>query len=217
MSTDTDTSQDGIPPAGSTVTLLSQSRGMSYDATVRSWDSGDAGLVVSTRVEVSSEAVRELADHRVWVSAPVGPHRLTVFGGIAHPAGSTALDITGVVPLVREQRRQSPRATAHVEVTVAGPDQEPHRLQGIDLSRGGVRVILRHPGELVVGEHVVVEVRLEDGSSIPATGAVTRVDEQAGYAVVRFDDLPSDHRDHIDRFVLFRLTHSAREVTPPIG
>ena len=209
MTADMDTTHDGAPSAGSTVTLLSQSRGMSYDATVQSWDSGDAGLVVSTRVEVGTEAVRELADHRVWVSAPIGPQGMTVFGGIAHPAGSSALDITGVVPLIREQRRRSPRAAAPVDVTVAAPERPTHTLQALDLSRGGVRVILRQPSELIVGEHVEVEVRLEDGSAVPATGQVTRVDEHAGYAVVRFDDLPSDRRDHLDRFVLFRLTHSA--------
>lgn len=208
MTADLDTMHDGSPPEGSTVTVLSQSRGMSYDATVQSWDSGDAGLVVSTRVEVGADAVRELADHRVWVSAPIGPQGLTVFGGIAHPASSSSLDITGVVPLVREQRRQSPRAAAHVQVTLAGEDRSPHQLRAIDLSRGGVRVILREPGELSVGEHVEVDVQLEDGTSVPATGEVTRVDEHGGYAVVRFDDLPSDGRDHIDRFVLFRLTHS---------
>lgn len=207
MSTDMDTMEGGAPAAGSPVTVLSQSRGMSYEATVQSWDSGDAGLVVSTRVEVGAEAVRELADHRVWVSAPIRPQGVTVFGGIAHPAGPSTLDITGVVPLVREQRRHSPRTSAHVQVTVASRDRPPHELQAVDLSRGGVRVILREPGELTVGEQVAVEVRLEDGSTVPGSGEVTRVDQHAGYAVVRFDDLPSDRRDHLDRFVLFRLTH----------
>lgn len=206
MSSDLDLMHDGKPMPGSPVTLLSQNQGLSYEATVRSWESGEAGLVVTTRVDLAPGAVRDLADHRVWVSVPLPDHGFTVFGGIAHPAGDSSLDITGVVPLVREQRRRNPRTDASAQITVAPRDRAPMRLSALDLSRGGVRVVLHDRRDLTLGEHVAVEVSLEDGTTVPATGEVTRVDLHAGHAVVRFDRLPSETGDHIDRYVLFRLT-----------
>lgn len=208
MSSDVDLIGNGNPSPGSPVTLMRQNEGLSYDATVRTWDSGEAGLVVTTRVELAPDAVRDLADHRVWVSVPLPDHGVTVFGGIAHPVGDSSLDITGVVPLVREQRRRNPRTDATTQVTVAPRDRAPMRLAALDLSRGGVRVVLHDRRDLTLGEHVAVEVRLEDGTTVPTTGEVTRVDLHAGHAVVRFDRLPSDSGDQIDRYVLFRLTHS---------
>lgn len=207
MSSDVGLMQNGNPSPGSPVTLLSQNEGVSYDATVRTWDSGETGLVVTTRVDLTPDAVRDLADHRVWVSVPLPDQGFTVFGGIAHPAGESSLEITGVVPLVREQRRRSPRTEATAQVTVAPRDRAPMRLAALDLSRGGVRVVLGDRRDLTLGEHVAIEVQLEDGTAVPATGEVTRVDLHAGHAVVRFERLPSDTGDHIDRYVLFRLTH----------
>ena len=211
MSLDIDTMTDAMPAPGSPVTLLSQSNGVWHEAVVRSWDSGDAGLVVSTRVELDPEAVHDLADQRVWVSVGSPDRGTTVFGGIAHPAGERSLDITGVVPLVREQRRAAVRSAAKASVTVSAQQRAPIRLAALDLSRGGVRVALRDRRELALGEGVVVDVHLDDGRTVQATGHVTRVDLRSGHAVVRFDRMDPHHGDRIDRYVLFRLT------SPPHG
>lgn len=205
MSLDLDTMNDGIPSPGSPVTVLSQSRGVAHDAIVRTWEAGEAGLVVSTRVDLNPDAMHDLADQRVWVSVPMQEHGMTVFGGIAHTAGESSLDITGVVPLVRERRRQAVRSSPSATVTVSSRQRTPQRMPALDLSRGGVRVVLRGRRELTLGEHVVVDVHFDDGRTVPTTGQVTRIDLHAGHAVVRFDRMPQSHGDQIDRYVLFRL------------
>lgn len=197
----------GTPAAGTRVVLLSQDDGRPYAATVQTWMS-TASLVVTTRVAAGADAVRQLADHRVWMSVPESDRGFTVFSGVAQPAGATSLDLTGVAVLLRETQRETVRAPAATTVTVSTQRRGPRQLRGVDLARGGVRVALTNPRDLVLGEQVNVDVHLEDGGSFPASGQVTRLDEQLGQAVVRFDELPSDHGARIDRYVLLELTHS---------
>lgn len=197
-------------PTGWAVTLLSQLDGISYPARVQTWESRDQGLVVNARVQVEPVVAVLLADHRVWVSLPTDTGGVEVFGGVARAAGPSHLDISGVVPVVREQRRRSPRGRTAAPVTVLARSGPARALRTVDLSRGGVRVSLRDPGDLTVGEQVTVEVRLEDGVTVPAVGEVIRVDHRAGHAVVRFEDLSLEHGNHIERFVLLRLARDRR-------
>lgn len=199
-----------VPPAGWAVTLLSQLDGVSYPARVHTWESSDEGLVVNARVQVEPVVAALLADHRLWVSLPTDTGGVKVFGGVARAAGPAHLDISGVVPIVREQRRRSPRGRASAPVTVLARSGPARELRTVDLSRGGVRVSLRAPGDLTLGEQVTVEVRLEGGVTVPAVGEVIRVDHQAGHAVVRFEDLSLEHGNHIERFVLLRLAPDRR-------
>ena len=76
----------------------------------------------------------------------------------------------------------------------------------VDLGRGGVRVVLGQPADLVLGERVTVEMQFEGGTSVRADGEVTRVDERTGQAVVRFAELPTALGARIDHYVLLRLT-----------
>lgn len=197
-----------VPSAGDPVTLLSHSTGLLYPATVTSWDGGEHGLVVRTRLHVEPEAVELLADHRVWVSAlPDDVHDgVTVYTGVAHPAGASAVDVTGVATILRDRRRRTPRSEVDTAVSVRSGRGTPLSLRTIDLSRGGMRVSLPKPTSLTVGEHLDLDVTLDDGADLPATGEVLRVDEASGQAVVRFDDLPDDQGTLIDRLVLGRLT-----------
>lgn len=200
---------DDALPEGTAVTVLSQLSGAAFAATVLSWRTGDQGLVVTARLSVDPEVALNLADHRVWVSAPDDNHGVTVFGGIAHSVSSTELDITGVAPVIRERRRRMPRAHAEAQVTLTAQEQTHHGLRAVDLSRDAVRVELAHPHRLSVGEHVEVAVDLGRGEMVPAAGEVTRVDHQDGYAVVRFEGLESEHGDRLDRYVLLRLDETA--------
>jgi hypothetical protein len=200
------TGEVGTPQAGTRLALIRQQDGVSVDATVQSWDLSATGLVVRAVLAVTAEAVGLLADHRVWVSAPGGAGSgVAVFAGVAQPVTGTAVEVTGVVALVREQRRRAPRAATASGVSVSSADRI-RRLRAIDLSRGGVRVALGADSDLRVGQHVQLDVHLGDGATVTASGEVTRVDERAGQAVVRFDDLPSGAGARIDRFVLLRLT-----------
>jgi hypothetical protein len=198
----------GAPPAGTRVALLNQDDGRAYAATVETWIDSSAALVVSTRVAAGEDAVRQLADRRVWMSIPETDRGFTVFSGVAQPASVTSLDIIGVALLLAEPRRQAARAPASTTVTIVGHDQDARRLRGVDLAQGGVRVALNTATDLVLGDQVTVDVHLEDGTLIPATGQVTRLDEQVGQAVVRFDELPSEQATQINRYVLLQLTHN---------
>ena len=104
------------------------------------------------------------------------------------------------------RRRRHLRALSTGQVSVSAHDQSPRQLQVVDLSQGGVRVALRGPTDLGLDEYVTVEVHLEDGAAISARGKVIRVDTEAGHAVVRFEDLSSEHGTRIDRYVLLHLT-----------
>jgi PilZ domain len=201
--------EDDTPTVGTPVIVLSMDDGPPYPATVQSWVGTNRGLVVHARVTVTASAVRRLAEHPVWVSVPEHGPGFTVFSGVAHRAEDTVLDITGAVTLVREHRRQHLRGPATGSLSLSSADQVPRQLQVVDLSRGGVRVALYGPTDLDLGEQVTVEVQLEDGAAISARGTVTRVDTVAGHAVVRFDDLASEHGSRIDRFVLLQLTPAA--------
>ena len=207
VTTDIDGADEvGVPQAGSRLAVMSQRDGVSFEATVQSWDLSDTGLVVRAVMTVSAEAVVLLADGQVWVSRPAGGDRgVTIFAGVAQPVDSTTLEVTGVVALVREQRRSAPRTATPAGVSVSSTDRI-RQMRAIDLSRGGVRVALGADSDLHLGEHVQLDVQLEDGATVTASGEVTRVDELAGQAVVQFDDLPTATGARIDRFVLLRLT-----------
>lgn len=207
MTTDIDGAGElGVPRAGSRLAVMSQRDGASFEATVQAWDLSDTGLVVRALMTVSAEAVVLLADGQVWVSRPAdGERGVTIFAGVAQPVDSTTLEVTGVVALVREQRRRAPRTATPAGVSVSSTDRI-RQLRAIDLSRGGVRVALGADSDLHLGEHVELDVVLDDGSTVTAGGEVTRVDEGAGQAVVQFDDLPPATAARIDRFVLLRLT-----------
>lgn len=207
MTTDIDGAGElGVPRAGSRLAVMSQRDGASFEATVQAWDLSDTGLVVRALMTVSAEAVVLLADGQVWVSRPAdGERGVTIFAGVAQPVDSTTLEVTGVVALVREQRRRAPRTATPAGVSVSSTDRI-RQLRAIDLSRGGVRVALGADWDLHLGEHVELDVVLDDGSTVKAGGEVTRVDEGAGQAVVQFDDLPPATAARIDRFVLLRLT-----------
>lgn len=207
MTTDIDGADEvGVPRVGSRLAVMSQRDGASFDATVQSWDLSDTGLVVRAVMTVSAEAVVLLADGQVWVSRPAGGDGgVTIFAGVAQPVDSTTLEVTGVVALVREQRRRAPRTATPAGVSVSSTDRI-RQMRAIDLSRGGVRVAISADTDLHLGEHVELDVHLEDGATVTASGEVTRVDERAGQAVVQFDDLPTATGARIDRFVLLRLT-----------
>jgi hypothetical protein len=211
MANEIDDPDADAPSAGTSATVLSLANEHPYPATVSSWVGTEAGLVVSARVLVTANAARALAGQRVLVFVAERPTGFTVFSGIARPAEGSALDILGIATLVRERRRQQLRAPASGLVSVSTDRRVVRQLRAVDLSRGGVRVRLADRSDLRLGEHVTVEVDLGYGAPLPARGEVTRVDDDAGQAVVRFDDLSTEGGIMIDRFVLLQLP---REMTP---
>jgi PilZ domain len=204
MASDTENVLDA-PAAGSSATVLNLANEHPYAATVASWVGTAAGLVVSARVMVTSNAARALAGQRVLVFVGERPNGFTVFSGIARPGEGSTLDVFAIAMLVRERRRQDLRAPAGGQVNVFSDGRPVRQLRAMDVCRGGVRVRLAVRSELRIGEHVTVEVDLGYGSPLAARGEVTRVDVEAGHAVVRFEDLSTDDGTMVDRFVLLQL------------
>jgi hypothetical protein len=201
----------GVPAVGTPATLLSLETDAHYHATVASWVGTDAGLVISARLTVTIEEAETLAGQRVLVSVREKPSGFTVFSGLARPDQSATLDISGIATLIRERRRADLRGLAKGHVRISTDGRPVPGLQAVDLSRSGVRVSLATPSALRLGNHVVVEVNLGYGAPFMANGEVTRVDDNAGHAVVRFDDLSAEDGTLIDRFVLLQLP---REMAP---
>jgi hypothetical protein len=206
---------DPIPRPDAQVTLLSQSDGRPYLATVRTWRSCPAERTSSAQVTVSAGAARRLAANAVWVSVPTKGHGYAVYAGVAHLVDDTALDLNGLVPLaLEERRRHAPRTPATLDVTVTSGHRPARHVHAIDLSRGGVRLDLREQSELLLGEFVVLDLQLERGPKVSLRGEVTRVDEGAGQAVVQFNRPGSEQRTQIDRYVLLRLADCGPHPTP---
>lgn len=194
-----------VPTAGTSATVLSLGNEHPYSATVASWIATAEGLAISARVIVTPNAARALAGHRVLVSVRGRPAGFTVFSGIARLSEDATLDISGIATVVSERRRQDLRASAEGRVSVSTNGYALHQLRALDLSRGGVKVSLDVPSDLRLGEHVTVDVDLGHGLPLAAHGEVSRVDEAAVHAVVRFDDLSAEDETLIDRFVLLQL------------
>ena len=194
-----------IPPVGAAVSVLSQRTGLAHDATVREWRASLGGLDVTVRVELDPEVAAQLADQRVWLTVAGHGRRLTVFSGVARAAGPGQLLMTGISPVVRERRRSAPRAASGARVRLGSTGRGERLLDAVDLSRDAVRVALDGPVQVTVGELVAVRVDLGEGELVSAEGEVVRVDEGAGYAVVRFVRLAPEQAGRIDRHVLLRL------------
>jgi hypothetical protein len=192
---------------GRTVSLLGLHRGHAHAGTLRSWDVGDAGLVVTADVGVDRQAVDDLADGRVWLSTDSpgeDEQGIMIFAAAAQAVASDVLRLTGVANMVSEPRRRAVRAEEPAPVTITrGPEQR--ELTALDLSRSGVRVALSARSSLAEGEHVQVKVELADGMTVDCAGTVIRVDDNADQAVVQFTGLRSDVGDVIDRYVLLRI------------
>jgi hypothetical protein len=193
------------PAVGAAVTLLSQRTGLPHDATVLAWHVHRDGLDVTALVAVDAAVAAELADQRLWVTVAGHGRPLTVFSGVARVAAPGQLSMTGISPVVRERRRGAPRTPTSVRVRLRSSGRGERLLDALDLGRDAVRVAIDAPGQVLEGERVQVRVDLGDGDLVSADGEVVRVDEPAGYAVVRFVRLPRDQAGRIDRYVLFRL------------
>ncbi len=193
---------------GRPVSLLGPNRGSAHPGTVRSWDVGEAGLVVTSTIAVDDAALDDLAGRRVWLStlpSTEDEEGVTVFAAVAQASRAGELSLTGVAHMVQDARRKAARALESRPVALETTAHIRSNLRTIDLSRGGVRVATTPDVHLVAGEHVHVDLILDDGATVPAEGEVTRVYEATGEAVVCFVDVAADDADRIDRHVLSRI------------
>lgn len=178
---------------------------------VTSFETGEAGLAVHLRAEVTREDADALDAQMVWATAHTGG-RLVAFQGVAHRSGTTIVALNGVNAPIEEHRRRHLRAmtTMPARLLIHGP--EPTAVLAgstVDLSANGCRVQLspdHRTGELPeVGRRVALVLDMSEETTTVAT-QVLRVDPAAGQAVLRFVTVAPDDADRIERHVLRVIT-----------
>ncbi len=201
------------PAVGSAVTLLPVSVDGVWVGEVASWTSSPTGLVVTSEVSTTSDAVRVLNVQRVWVSARTERlDTLVVFEAIAQARGADTLTLTGVVAIAHESRRRAVRAATVWPVVVDVPSGgQPIRTHTVDISRSGCRIALPAGQDLPAQAAVELVVEMGRQEPIRASGDVLRVDVERGEAVVRFAELDPADGGRIERLVLGQLRQQAAE------
>lgn len=208
----------GVPSPDSRVTVMSQDDDGGYPAVVVAWLpsvgsgplAGPEGAPGPATLRIDADAIPALAGHQVWLLTTRPNSGICVYSGSARRGGPDTLEVLDVTTLWQDRRRTTARATAASPVTVsAGAGHRERQLRSVDLCRDGVRIALRNTSEVSLGEQVTMDVYLDGGDPVAATGHVTRIDAGRSQAVVRFDDLPGEQGLRIDRFVLLRLSPTA--------
>ena len=189
---------------GRRVSLLPRSGGHAFPATVRDWQAVEDHVVA--HVDAEPEAVTMLDHHRVWlstVSRSGDELGITIFAGKAHAVSSDLLELVGVVRLADERRRTAVRAGS-CSVAVHAADGNEHRVAAIDVSRGGVRLPVDGRG-WSFPDPVRLSLDLDATTTVHTTGALLRVDLEAGAVILRLGELSDTDAAAIDRFALGRL------------
>ena len=191
--------------SGRRVSLLPRAGGPAYPAVVRAWVA--AGDQVVARVEAEPPAVTALDHHQLWLSTVTRSgeeHGVTIFAGRARAVEPTVLDLEGVVRLAHEARRRAVRAPG-ATVTVPLGNRPQQSLQALDLSRGGVRLLLGDEA-WNHGDKVDMEVHLDDRVTVTASARLLRLDDDGRSAVLGFVGLPESAALAIDHHVLGHLS-----------
>ncbi len=195
-----------VPKVGSPVTLLPVSIDGVWVGEVASWTASPGGLVVTSEVVTTDQAVHVLNMQRVWVLARTSQtDTLVVFEAIAQARGADVLSLTGVVAIAHESRRRAVRAATVCPVMVDLPSGEPLRTQTVDLSSSGCRIIVPPGRQLSAETTVDLVVELEAHGPVRASGDVLRVDDERGEAVVRFVEIAPEDGGRIERVVLRQI------------
>jgi hypothetical protein len=109
---------------------------------------------------------------------------------------------------VREQRRRSVRAAAHLDVELRINGGGRHTGRTLDLSAAGCRIALEHgPGATTApgpGQPAEVVIHLDRDNQARVTGHIHTV-RAGGQVVVRFDAVPNLAVEQIERYVYATL------------
>lgn len=194
----------GTPASGDRVSLLARASGRSWPGTVRAWEETEPAAIA--RVSTQPAAVDALDLHQVWLSSSTAGG-VTIFEGRARAVQPELLEVTGMVLLADERRRQSVRGTGGI-VTLSPAGGEQRTVQPIDISRDGARLPLGEDG-WQLDDPLELLVDVDGADPIAALAHTLRVDESAHAVVVAFDDLAQEDAEAIERFALSALGRRA--------
>jgi hypothetical protein len=165
------------------------------------------GATVTVALAVKDERVERLVGHEmaVEITSGRGIHRYT--GTLsAQKAGLLTITLSGDVE--RIQRREFVRVAAHLEVTIAGVDQNVGgATTTLDLSVRGMRIADKF--NLPLGIDVRIELQLPEGP-LGALGRVVRVGSDSDQKGIRFDSVSRTDEDRLMRYIRDREVKALR-------
>jgi hypothetical protein len=163
---------------------------------------------VTVALAVKDERMDRLVGHEIAVEITSGRgiHRYT--GSLsAQKAGVLTIALSGDIE--RIQRREFVRVAAHLDVTVAGVDEDVGgETTTLDLSGSGMRIVDKF--NLPLGIDVRIALQLPPGPPLTALGRVVRVGSEEDQKGVRFDSIPRADEDRLMRYIRDREVKALR-------
>ena len=207
----TSTHGGGAPSTGSAVTLVPALDARLLTGVLLRWDAPEGtevGAEVRASVDISPSSTRGV-EFPAWATVSVPGGDTLVLSARASAGDEPHEVVLAARVAVREPRRQTVRATAHVDVdlTIAGSaGRVPGRT--LDLSAGGCRVALE-PGDqplpaVTPGEATDIVIHLDQDTRPHMRGRVHAV-RPGGQVVIRFEDVPVSVVEQIQRYVYATL------------
>lgn len=200
--------QGSEPLEGSDVRLLPVDDSGLHHGVLTSWSTGPGGLVVTSTVRMTDGSVAALVGARVWVQTQGASGQARVHEALARPTRDRAeLDLTGVM-IAADTRRRAVRAPLALAARLAAPGVESVAAQTVDVSSGGMRLVVEDDLELAVGDDVEVTVFMgDDDAPVLATGQVaSSAEDSVGLRLQIASD--ADH-ERLERAVLRQITASS--------
>jgi hypothetical protein len=199
----------GQPAVGTSVTLVPVGDVRLLTGTLLWWSeqAESASAPVEAGVDIAPTSLRGQT-LKVWATLQArGGDTVVLSADATRGETEHTLVLSGRVA-VREQRRRSVRAAAHldVELTINGGGR--HTGRTLDLSAAGCRIALEPgPGTTTApgpGQPAEVVIHLDRDNQARVTGHIHTV-RAGGQVVVRFDAVPNLAVEQIERYVYATL------------
>ena len=201
----------GQPAVGTAVTLVPVGDVRLLTGTLLWWNeqAHSASAPVEAGVDIAPTSLRGQT-LKVWATMQATGGETVVLSADARRGDTEhTLLLSGRVA-VREQRRRSVRAAAHLDVELTIDGVTGGRLTGrtLDLSAAGARIALEPgPGDTTLpnpGQLAQVVIHLDADNQARVTGHIHTV-RAGGQVVVRFDVVPDLAVEQIERYVYATL------------
>lgn len=200
----------GQPAVGTSVTLVPAGDVRLLTGTLLSWSerAESASAPVEATVDIAPTSA-PVATLKMWVTLQATGGDTVVLSADARRGDTPhTLLLSGRVA-VREQRRRSVRASAHLDVELTIDGVSGGRLSGrtLDLSAAGCRIALEAgAGDATPdpGQPAMVLIHLDRKNQTRVSGRIHTV-RAGGQVVVRFENVPDLAIEQIERYVYATL------------